>query len=95
MPLNQDQYSIEELIEMARDNPEMAVIQVTKRRYGFMIEDIMCEYAYVYFNGAMLETACCEGEDYSRIKDAVDALGIGTLPNTNYLKAAKQVLGII
>ena len=42
----------------------------------------------------MVETACCESENYEGMKKAAEALGIADLPNTNYLKAAKQVLGM-
>ena len=44
-------------------------------------------------NGALVETACCESEDYDKMKTAVEALGIDKMPNTNYLKAAKKVIG--
>ena len=33
-------------------------------RYGFTIDGIICEYAEVWFNGAMVESACVESENY-------------------------------
>lgn len=77
-----------------KENSELAVVRVEKKRYGFSVEGIICEYAQVWFNGAMVETACCESENYEGMKKATQALGISELPNTNYLKAAKQVLGM-
>ena len=44
-------------------------------------------------NGALIETACCESEDYSNMKSAVEALGLANMQNTNYLKAAKKIVG--
>ena len=79
---------------MAKENSELAVVRVEKKRYGFSVEGIICEYAQVWFNGAMVETACCESENYEGMKKATLVLGISELPNTNYLKAAKQVLGM-
>ena len=73
LELTKDVYSLEEFIEMAKENSELA---------------------QVWFNGAMVETACCESENYEGMKKATQALGISGLPNTNYLKAAKQVLGM-
>ena len=94
LELTKDVYSLDEFIEMAKENSELAVVRVEKKRYGFSVEGIICEYAQVWFNGAMVETACCESENYEGMKKATQALGISELPNTNYLKAAKQVLGM-
>ena len=79
---------------MARRHAELVPVTVEKMRYGFSVEGIICEYAQVWFNGALLETACCESENYAGMKKAVEALGIAALPNTNYLKAAKRVVGM-
>ncbi len=93
--LTQDTYTLDEFIAMARANSDLAVVTVEKKRYGFSVDGIICEYAYVWFNGALVQSACCESENYEGMKKAVSALGIADLPNTNYLKAAKQVLGMI
>ena len=94
MPLDKDQYSIEEFIEMTRRHSDMVPVQVEKMRYGFTVDGIICEYAQVWFNGALVESACCESENYEGMKKAVEALGISDMPNTNYLKAARRVVGM-
>ena len=71
----------------------MTLVTVEKKRYGFSVNGVICEYAYVWMNGALVETACCESEDYASMKTAVEALGLADMPNTNYLKAAKKVVG--
>ena len=58
------------------------------------MDGIICEYAQVWFNGALMETACCESEDYAGIKTVAEKLGIAQLDNINYLKAGKQVVGM-
>jgi hypothetical protein len=63
-------------------------------RYGFTVAGVICEYAQVWFNGAMVESACCESEDYAAMGHVVELLGIAAMPNTNYLKAAKRVVGM-
>lgn len=93
--LDKETYTLEEFVAMVRENPDLAVVSVEKKRYGFSVNGIICEYAAVWFNGAMVETACCESENYAGMKEAVDLLGLSGLPNTNYLKAAKQVIGMI
>jgi len=95
MPLTEESYGIDAFIDMARKHPELVPVSVEKMRYGFTVDGIICEYAQVWFNGAMLESACAESENYADMKQVVEGLGIAELPNTNYLKAAKQVVGLL
>lgn len=91
--LNQEEYTLDEFYEIARNHKDLTLVTVEKKRFGFSVNDVICEYAYVWMNGALVETACCESEDYSKMKSVIEALGISELPNTNYLKAAKKVVG--
>ena len=92
--LDKERYEVADFIELARSHPQLNAVSIEKKRYGFVVDGIICEYAQVWFNGALVESACCESEDYAGMKKAVEALGITGLPNTNYLKAAKQVVGM-
>lgn len=94
MTLSQPIYSIEQFTEMARAHPDLRVVKVEKMRYGFTVDGVICEYAQVWFNGALVETACAESENYAAMKQVVEGLGIAALPNTNYLRAAKRVVGL-
>jgi hypothetical protein len=94
MPLDRDGFTIEEFIAMARKHPDLAPVGVEKMRYGFTVSGVICEYAQVWFNGAMVESACCESENYSAMRQAVEALGLAGMANTNYLRAAKRVVGM-
>jgi len=89
--LDQASYKIDEFVVLARKNPELCPVTVEKMRYGFTVDGVICEYAQVWFNGAMVETACAESENYSGMKQVIEGLGIAEMPNTNYLKAAKRV----
>jgi len=92
--LTQKTYTIDEFIAIARKHPELTPVTVEKMRYGFTIEGIICEYAQVWFNGAMVESACAESENYAGMKAVIEGLGIQNLTNTNYLRAAKRVVGL-
>ena len=94
MNLDKDTYTIEEFIAMARKHPDLVPVTVEKMRYGFTVEGIICEYAQVWFNGALVESACCESENYAGMRQVIEALGIAAMPNMNYLKAAKRVVGM-
>ena len=95
VPLDQDSYSFEAFVAMARRHPDLCPVTVEKMRYGFAVDGIICEYAQVWFNGALIESACAESENYAGMQQVVDGLGLAALPNTNYLKAAKRVVGMI
>lgn len=92
--LDRDTYTIEEFVEMARQHSDLVPVTVEKMRHGFTIDGVICEYAQVYFNGAMLESACVESENYTAMKGVIESLGLADLPNVNYLKAAKTVVGM-
>ena len=95
MDLDRETYAIDQFIEMARGHPDLVPVTVEKMRYGFTVDGIICEYARIWMNGAMVESACCESENYGGLRKAAEALGIAGMPNTNYLKAAKRVVGMI
>jgi hypothetical protein len=80
---------------MARRHPDLVPVTIEKMRYGFTVDGIICEYAQVWFNGALLESACSESENYLGMRKAIVALGIDSMPNINYLKAAKRVVGMV
>lgn len=94
MKMDRDLYTIDEFIAMAREHPGLAVVGVEKMRYGFAIDGITCEYAQVWFDGALVESACVESENYAGMKRVIEGLGIASMPNTNYLRAAKRVVGM-
>lgn len=76
MKLERDTYTIDEFIAMARKHPDLVPVMVEKMRYGFAVDGIICEYAQVWLNGALVETTCCESENDAGMRKAVEALGI-------------------
>jgi len=92
--LEADEYALDTFVTMARNHPRIIPVGVEKFRYGFTIDGVICEYARVWFNSAMVETACVESEDYAAMKAVIEGLGIAGMPNTSYLRAAKRVVGM-
>jgi CYTH domain-containing protein len=93
--LDKSIYTYDEFLVMARAHADLLPVAVEKMRYGFTVNGVICEYARVKFNGALIETVCCESENHAAVKQAIEALGIAALTNTSYLKAAKRITGII
>jgi hypothetical protein len=87
-------YSFEEFLDLVDSYPDLTAVDVEKERYGFSVDGVICEYAEVLFNGALIETACAESEDYKAMKEVIKKLKIAAFENTNYLIAAKRVVKI-
>lgn len=87
-------WTFDQFRDAAARHPDLALVQVEKTRHGFEIDGVTCEYAEVWFNGALVETACVESEDHERMAGVIEALGLSGAPNVNYLLAAKRVVGM-
>jgi hypothetical protein len=83
-----------EFVKRAAAHPDLHLVTVTKERFGFTIGDAICEYARVWFNGALMESACVESERYESMSGVIDGLGLSHFPNTNYIDAAARVIGL-
>lgn len=86
--------SFEAFMAAVRQHPDLVPVTVEKVRHGFTIDGVICEYAQVYFNGAMVESACVESDRHDVMRDVIAGLGLTGFPNTNYIKAAKRVVGM-
>lgn len=87
-------WTFDEFRDAASRHPQLALVQVEKTRHGFEVDGVTCEFAKVWFNGALVETACVESEDHARMGPVIEALGLTGAANTNYLTAAKRVIGM-
>lgn len=94
MPLEAETYAFDDFLTLARTHPDLVPVSVEKVRHGFSVGGVICEFAEVWFNGALMESACCESEDHAGMERAIDALGLVGMTNTNYLRAAKRVVGL-
>lgn len=94
LPLEGDTCTFEAFLEMVRQHPDLVAVTVEKVRYGFTIDGVIGEYAQVFFNGAMVESACVESDRHDAMREVIAGLGLADRPNVNYLKAAKRVVGL-
>ena len=93
--LDKEVYTLEEFMEMVKSNPNLQAITVEKERFGYMINDTICEYANVWINGAMVVTVNSESTELDDIKKTITDLGLDGIENINYLQAAKRITGMI
>ena len=43
--LDKSEYTFDEFCDMVRENSKLALVSVEKKRYGFSVNDVICEYA--------------------------------------------------
>lgn len=93
--LDKDAYSFEEFMEMIYAHPDLQAVRVNKERYGYMVNDTICEFGYVLINGARVTTINSESTEIEDIKKTIQDVGLEGLENINYLQAIKRVIGMI
>ena len=92
--LTKDSYTFDEFLAMIKANPDLQAVTVEKIRYGYMVNDTICETGDVYINGAKVVTINSESTEIEDLKKTVKDLGLEGVENINYLQAIKRVIGM-
>lgn len=92
--LTQETYTYTEFMAMVKKNPDLQAVRVHKQRYGYMVNDTICEYGHVLINGAKVETINSESTEIEDIKKTMKDVGLNEVENINYLQAIKRVVGM-
>lgn len=93
--LTKESYTLEEFLCIVKANKDLQAVQVEKVRYGYMVNDTICETGDVYINGAMVRTINSESTEVEDIKKTIKDCGLEGCENINYLQAIKRVIGMI
>lgn len=93
--LSKDTYTLEEFLGMVRANSSLKAVSVEKQRFGYMVNDTICEVANVWINGAKLVSINSESTVLADILKTMKDVGIDGYENINYLQAVKRVIGMI
>lgn len=93
--LNREEYTLDEFLAIIENHPDLQAVSVEKERFGYMINDTICEYANVWINGAMVVTVNSESTEIEDIKKTITDLGLKGIENINYLQAAKRIVGMV
>jgi hypothetical protein len=88
-------YTYEEFIEMINQHPDLQAVKVHKERFGYMLNNTICEVANVLINGAKLISINSESTEVEDIKKTMKDVGLEQMENINYLQAIKRVIGMI
>jgi ribosomal protein L30/L7E len=93
--LEKDEYTLEEFLSIIKNHPDLQAVTVEKERFGYMVNDTICEYANVWINGAMVVTVNSESTELEDIQKTVKDLGLEGVENINYLQAIKRIIGMV
>jgi len=75
--------------------PDLAAVKVHKQRFGYMVNNTICEFGEVLINGASVYTINSESTEVEDIKKTIKDIGLEGVENINYLQAIKRVIGMI
>jgi hypothetical protein len=92
--LTKEVYTLEEFLEIVHNHPDLQAVRVEKERYGYMVNDTICEYANVWINGALVVSVNSESTEVEDIKKTITDLKLEDAENINYLQAIKRVIGM-
>ncbi len=92
--LTKASYTYDEFIAMVEQHPDLAAVRVHKQRFGYMVNDTICEVGNVLINGAKVVTINSESTEIEDIKKTIADVGLEGVENINYLQAIKRVIGM-
>lgn len=92
--LTKETYTYDEFIAMVKAHPDLQAVRVHKQRWGYMVNDTICEAGAVIINGAKVMTINSESTELDDIKKTINDVGLEGVENINYLQAIKRVIGM-
>lgn len=90
-----DTYTFEAFLQMINHHPDLLPVRVYKQRFGYMVNNTICEYARVLINGACVYSLSSESTEVDDILKTIADIGLTGVENINYLQAIKRVTGMI
>ena len=93
--LTKDVYTYDEFMEMINNHPDLQAVRVHKQRFGYMVNNTLCEVGNVLINGAKVVTINSESTEVEDITKTIKEVGLEGVENINYLQAIKRVIGMI
>jgi hypothetical protein len=79
---------------MIKAHPDLAAVKVHKERFGYMVNNTICEVGNILINGAAIVTINSESTEVEDIKKTIKECGLEGIENINYLEAIKRVIGM-
>lgn len=90
-----DEYTYQQYVKiLIEPNPDLRMVQVYKKRYGYLIDDCLVEIAEVKFDHIPKKTIAVEHMDPELVKKTVKKLELSGFENINYIKEMKRTFNM-
>ena len=89
------EYTIDEFLTMVKEHPDLQAVSVVKERFGYMVNDTICEVGNILIDGTKVMTINSESTELDNIKKTIIDIGLKGVENINYLQTIKRVIGWI
>jgi len=93
--LEKETYTMEEFLQMIKNHVDLQAVKVHKHRFGYMVNDTICEVSNVLVNGAKVVSINSESTELGDIKKTLEDTGLVGVENINYLQVIKRIIGMI
>lgn len=96
MPLfTKNTYTLKEFLAMIDAHKDLQSVKVKKQRFGYMVNNTLCEVGNVLINGAKVVTINSESTELEDIKKTIVDCQLEGCENINYLQVIKRIIGWI
>ena len=93
--LAKDKYSMSEFLTMIEENPDLQTVQVPKERFGYMVNETICEVANVQIDGMKIISINSESTIVENVLKVLDDVKLSNYENINYLQGIKRIIGMV
>jgi hypothetical protein len=93
--LDKESYTLAEFLGMVEAHPVLEGVSVEKQRFGYMVNNTICEVANVLIGGVGVVTVSSESTSIEDVRETIADLGLSGVENINYLQAIKRVIGMV
>jgi len=93
--LIKEYYLLDEFMILVDNHPNLQQVKIHKQRFGYMVNNTICEVGNVLINGAKVVTINSESTEIVDVKKTIKEVGLECVENINYLQAIKRVIGWI
>ncbi|KGL64287.1 hypothetical protein PHEL85_1341 [Polaribacter sp. Hel1_85] len=93
--LIQGLYTLKEFLSIVVEHSKLKAIKVHKKRFGYMVNDTICEVGHILINGVKVVSINSESTELNDIKKTISDLELEGVENINYLQAIKRIIGWI
>ena len=90
-----DEYTYQQYIEkLIKPNPDLRMVNVYKKRFGYLNDECLVEIAEVKFDEIQKKTIAVEHIDPELVQKTIMKLKLSQLENINYIKEMKRTFGM-